>query len=106
MFSANVGEASDLTFYHDGVWSGSVFLPGSGDVRYSIQSTADDIGDWRARAAVFNHPECYAEAAFHVDEVPGQGPGAVVAWVLGTVIVAVLLVGAIAIRRRRRVAHS
>jgi len=101
VFTANVGERSDLTFYHDGAWAGSVFLPGSGDVSYSIHSTAADIGHWRARAAVRSYPDCYGEAEFEVDSVPSVGDlTGVSALVMGSAVVMLIVIVLIALRHR------
>lgn len=100
VFSTNVGAPSDLTLYHDGAWAGSEFLPGSGDVSYSIHSTTADIGHWRARAAVFNHPECFGEAEFDVDGSAGEVPAAVYAVLVGATLIVLLLLGRWTARRR------
>lgn len=101
MFRANVGAPSELTFYHDGTWAGSVFLSGSGEVSYSISSRVADVGHWAARAAVIATPECYGEAEFEVDGPAWGIPAVAYPILLGTTLMALILVAAWAVRRRR-----
>ncbi len=70
VFRTNLGAASDLSLYQDGRLVRTVYLRGSGFVRYAIRTTEADRGRWRARAEVRGHPECAAQATFTVGGAP------------------------------------
>ena len=99
-FTANVGAPSDLTFFRDGVWSGSVFLPGSGDVSYTMTARDADVGHWVARATVRLTPECFTEAEFEVEGRSGSDSLAL--YILVALLALVALAGGAVLLRRSR----
>lgn len=70
MFRTNQGAPTNLYVYRDGKLVRTAKLAGDGFVFYQIRTSSGDAGQWRARAAVQGHEECYGEATFRVTNMP------------------------------------
>jgi hypothetical protein len=66
VFTANLGASSDLRVYRNDDLVKKVFIPGSGDIRYDIETATGDSGEWRVRAELRGRTDCAAEASFTV----------------------------------------